>query len=127
MRKQGVLLKQKPDAALLGRQRHAALAIEPCLAGKIDSPALRPLEAGQHAQDCRLAAARRAEQDGHARSLGRPAQLTVDGGAAGEPLFEIGHQFAAHNGSDRRDRAYVMHKAVKAKIKSTAALCPAAS
>jgi hypothetical protein len=67
MREQRVVLEDHADAPLFRRQREAGTAdrtpFEPDLAGN------HRLEAGDAAQQCRLAAARRAEQAGDAAGV----------------------------------------------------------
>ncbi len=124
MWKQGVLLKQEADAALLRCQGHAAGGVEPNLFAERDVPGVGPFEAGQGHKIVVLP-----QPEG-------PKSTVMPGPAAGTfnwpwivgpPVkrFSKSAQSAGHSGIVRRDRLYVRHNAVKAKINNTVALCAA--
>src|SRR5262249_43008828 len=62
VREEGVLLEDEPDRPLLGRQLDAEAAVEPGLGPPRDPARLGPREAGDRAQDARLARPGRAEE-----------------------------------------------------------------
>jgi hypothetical protein len=58
VRHQRVVLEHQPDMALLRRQVHALGTVAPEFVADADAPALRPHQAGEHAQHRGLAGAR---------------------------------------------------------------------
>ena len=77
MRKQRQRLEHHAEIALVRRQRRDVLAVEH------DGAAGRLLQSGNHAQQCGLAAARRAEQ-AHERTMRHVELDIVDGGEIAE-------------------------------------------
>src|SRR5260370_36513688 len=76
--------------------------VGPGLAGGADEAALGSFQAGQAAQRRRLAAAGRAEQDGHAEAVRRRLQGGPDDGGPSEALLERGLQSAHGGGPEER-------------------------
>ena len=82
VREQRVVLEDRVDAAAVRRDAGDRLAGEEDLAGR------RLLEAGDHPERRRLAAARRAEQ-ARERAAGDPERHRVDGDHVAEPLRDV--------------------------------------
>ena len=65
MRKERRLLEDDADAAALRRSPHVVCAVAPDVAVELNRATVGALEAGNLPEDCRLAGARRTEQDQH--------------------------------------------------------------
>ena len=78
VREERVLLEDVAHRALLGLEEHAALGVEPDLVAERDAAAPRAHQAGDGAQDRRLAGARRPDQ------RQRVARLYAEVGANGK-------------------------------------------
>src|SRR5690606_40365087 len=94
MRKQGIVLKDGVDLASVWRLAGDILAVEE------DATFVRILEAGDHAQRCRLAAARRAQQRDEFAFADGERQIIDSGYAARKGLgdliefYGIGHRLS---------------------------------
>src|SRR5215831_8077152 len=58
MRKEGVILEQVADPAMLRREKNTARGVEPDFVAETDDAALRPVQAGQASQRRRLSGTR---------------------------------------------------------------------
>ena len=102
VRKERIILKQKPDAPPLGRQVHSPLSVEPYLLAEADPPAFRPLETGQTPQNGRLSTTRGTEQRGHGESVSRPPHHPVDDRHPRKTLLEVRRKLRHHSPGTRR-------------------------
>ena len=77
MRKQGIILKQKPGATFLGGERDAACGIPPGVAAKSDLARVGLFQPGQQAEQGGFPGAGRTEKHGHGVLIERDAEVGV--------------------------------------------------